>query len=64
MNSDSGCVFVLECFPTSKVSQPIRCGVLGETGIIGIVPVKFLAVDPQRRALMIASTEKQKLKLK
>ena len=61
MNSDSGCVFVFECFSTSKAFQPIHCGVLGKTGIGRIVPDEVLAVDPQGRALMIAAAEKQKI---
>ncbi|CAN8069477.1 unnamed protein product [Agarophyton chilense] len=58
--SDSGNLTVLKADIATRTFTPLHCEPFGRTGIRRCVPSHHLAVEPQGRACMISSLERQK----
>jgi splicing factor 3B subunit 3 len=47
--------------PDERIFKTVHFETFGKSGIRRVVPGEYLAADPKGRAIMIASTEKNKL---
>ncbi|PSN74588.1 hypothetical protein BS50DRAFT_511641 [Corynespora cassiicola Philippines] len=61
ISTDSGRMVTYEYMSDRKELKTIHYETYGKSGIRRVVPGEYLAVDPKGRAIMVASTEKNKL---
>lgn len=61
VNSDSGCIVILEYNPNTGEFVKLHQETYGKSGSRRIVPGQYLATDPKGRSVMIAAIEKAKL---
>lgn len=61
VNSDSGCIVILEYNPNTGQFVKLHQETYGKSGPRRIVPGQYLATDPKGRSVMIAAIEKAKL---
>ncbi|KAF1952130.1 pre-mRNA-splicing factor rse1 [Byssothecium circinans] len=61
ITTDSGRLVTYEYLPDEQQFKTVHFETFGKSGIRRVVPGEYLAVDPKGRAIMIASTEKNKL---
>ncbi|KAF2874009.1 CPSF A subunit region-domain-containing protein [Massariosphaeria phaeospora] len=61
ITTDSGLLVTYEYMPDEQEFRTIHSETYGKSGVRRVVPGEYLAIDPKGRAMMIASTEKNKL---
>ncbi|CAI6336295.1 unnamed protein product [Periconia digitata] len=61
VTTDSGRLVTYEYMPDERQFKTVHFETFGKSGVRRVVPGEYLAVDPKGRAIMIASTEKNKL---
>ncbi|KAL7715899.1 Pre-mRNA-splicing factor rse-1 [Entamoeba marina] len=61
IGSDSGSISLLRYDPITNSIKTLHNEIFGKTGVRRAVPGEYISVDPQGRAVMIGSIEKQKL---
>jgi splicing factor 3B subunit 3 len=61
ITTDSGRLVTYEYMPDEPQFKTVHFETFGKSGVRRVVPSEYLAVDPKGRAIMIASTEKNKL---
>ncbi|RMZ73108.1 hypothetical protein GMOD_00009623 [Pyrenophora seminiperda CCB06] len=61
ITTDSGRLVTYEYLPDEQTFRTVHFETFGKSGIRRVVPGEYLAADPKGRAIMIASTEKNKL---
>ncbi|RYN66955.1 Pre-mRNA-splicing factor [Alternaria tenuissima] len=61
ITTDSGRLVTYEYMPDEHTFKTVHFETFGKSGIRRVVPGEYLAADPKGRAIMIASTEKNKL---
>eukprot|EP00924_Labyrinthula_sp_SR-Ha-C_P013060 augustus_masked-scaffold_12-processed-gene-8.0-mRNA-1 protein AED:0.23 eAED:0.26 QI:0/-1/0/1/-1/1/1/0/1238 len=61
VGTDGGSFTILEFSKEKNTFSPVVCEIFGKTGVRRVVPGEYIAVDPQGRAVMLASLEKNKL---
>ncbi|KAF2683621.1 hypothetical protein K458DRAFT_367888 [Lentithecium fluviatile CBS 122367] len=61
ISTDSGRLVTYEYLPDEQQFKTVHFETFGKSGVRRVVPGEYLAVDPKGRAIMVASTEKNKL---
>ncbi|KAH9869934.1 hypothetical protein J1614_006855 [Plenodomus biglobosus] len=61
ISTDSGRLVTYEYMPDERTFRTVHFETYGKSGIRRVVPGEYLAADPKGRAIMLASTEKNKL---
>ncbi|CBX99445.1 similar to pre-mRNA splicing factor 3b [Plenodomus lingam JN3] len=61
ITTDSGRLVTYEYLPDEHAFKTVHFETYGKSGIRRVVPGEYLAADPKGRAIMLASTEKNKL---
>lgn len=61
ITTDSGRLVTYEYLPDEHTFKTVHFETYGKSGIRRVVPGEYLAADPKGRAIMVASTEKNKL---
>jgi splicing factor 3B subunit 3 len=61
VSTDSGRLVTFEYLPEEHKLKTVHFETFGKSGIRRVVPGEYLATDPKGRAIMVASTEKNKL---
>ncbi|KAF1837382.1 pre-mRNA-splicing factor rse1 [Decorospora gaudefroyi] len=61
ITTDSGRLVTYEYLPDEHIFKTVHFETFGKSGVRRVVPGEYLAADPKGRAIMLASTEKNKL---
>ncbi|KAL6706046.1 pre-mRNA-splicing factor rse1 [Coniothyrium glycines] len=61
ITTDSGRLVTYEYLPEEQTFKTVHFETFGKSGVRRVVPGEYLAADPKGRAIMLASTEKNKL---